>query len=590
MLRIITLIWIVFSVNAQAQDYVRSHAIAMHGAPQYSADFEHFAYVNPNAPKQGDVTFASIGTFDTFNGFVVKGTPAAGVGLVYDSLMTSNSDEPFTYYGLLAQTIDLANDNTWVRFNLHPDAKFQDGMPVTAQDVEFSFNTLLENGTPFYRSYYGGISSIEVESDRSIRFNFENGDNRELPLILGQLLILPKHFWQERDFTKADLTIPMGSGAYTLKSFDAGRSVTYELDPNYWGAKLPVNLGQNNIKTLNYEYYLDSSVALEAFKAGRIDFRLENSSKNWATAYTGPQFEDGRVIREEIANLNPQGMQGYVFNTRKDKFSDIRVREAISLLFDFEWTNDQLFYGAYKRTNSFFAASELASSGLPEGRELKLLEAYQDQLPEQLFTQPFEVNRTSGDGTIRKEMREALRLFKEAGWALDKGKLLNAEGEQFEIEFLIRDKSSERIVLPFTRNLQKVGIKTEVRLVDISQFINRIQSYDFDMMTYVFAQSNSPGNEQREFWGSLVADKPGSRNLIGIKSPVVDALIEELIHSDDREQLVQATRALDRVLLWGHYVVPQFHLNTWRVAYWGKLKRPENSAKYNIELNSWWVE
>ncbi|GAB1624035.1 extracellular solute-binding protein [Agarivorans albus] len=575
---------------AHAEDFVRSHALVMHGEPALAADFSHLPYVNVNAPKQGSVTHEAQGTFDTFNPFIVKGNSAAGVGQIYDTLLTSNDDEAFAQYGLLAESIDLPEDRSWVRFNLRPEARFHDGKPVTAEDVVFTFNLLIEKGAPFYRAYYGSIKEVKAESASSVRFTFADGTNRELPLILGQLPILPKHFWQNHDFSKADLTIPLGSGPYKLGEFDTGRSVSYQLVKDYWAKDLPINRGRHNFAEIKYEYYRDSSVALEAFKSGRIDYRIETSAKDWATAYTGPMFDSGKVHTDTLSNENPQGMQGFVFNTRRDLFKQTDVRKAIGLLFDFEWTNEQLFYGAYKRTNSYFAASELASTGLPEGGELALLEPFKKQLPREVFTKEFTLEKTRGDGNIRPQMREALALLKGAGWSLNKGKLVDANGKQMHIEFLLYQKSFERIVLPYTRNLQKIGISTEVRVVDVSQYVNRVQNFDFDMVVGSFGQSSSPGNEQRDFWGSKAAEHTGSRNIIGVNSPVIDSLIEAVIAAEDRQALIDASRALDRVLLWSYYVVPQWHLNAWRVAYWDKLKRPERNPKYALGLDSWWVE
>ncbi|WP_035480740.1 extracellular solute-binding protein [Aliagarivorans marinus] len=590
MLRLFVWCFSVLLGVAHAQDFTRSHALIMHGEPALAADFAHFDYVNPEAPKQGMVTFDATGTYDTFNPFIVKGNSVAGIGRIYDTLLTSNPDEAFTQYGLLAETIDLAEDYTWVRFNLRPEARFHDGHPLRAEDVVFTFNTLIEEGAPFYRAYYGNVVKVEAESELAVRFTFKDGSNRELPLILGQLPVLPKHYWADKEFNKADLTRPLGSGPYQIDSFDAGRSIRYALVKDYWGKDLAVNVGRNNFAQINYEYYRDSSVALEAFKAGRIDYRLETSAKDWATAYTGPQFDSGEALTVSLENHNPQGMQSFAFNTRRDKFSDIRVRQALGLMFDFEWTNQQLFYGAYSRSESFFAASELAATGLPSEGELALLKPFKAQLPEALFTQPFRLDKTGGDGNLRPQMRQALALLKEAGWSLQQGKLVDDKGEQFKIEFLLFQKNFERIVLPYTRNLQRIGIASEVRLVDVSQYINRVQSFDFDMMVASFPQSSSPGNEQREFWGSKAADQVGSRNVIGIKSEVIDSLVETLIHAPDRQALIDASRALDRVLLWSYYVVPQWHLSAWRVAHWNKLQRPERNPQYDIGLDSWWVE
>jgi microcin C transport system substrate-binding protein len=578
------------SVAAPQNDFSRSHGLAMHGNPALAADFAYFPYVNPNAPKQGAIRYDARGTFDSFNIFIVKGTPAVGIGRIYDTLMVTNPDEPFSRYGLLAESVDLAVDRSWVRFNLNSKARFHDGQPVTADDVVFTFNLLMGQGAPFYRAYYDGVLSVEAQSRLSVVFHFDRSDNQELALILSELPVLPKHFWRKHTFNRADLTIPLGSGPYQLVEFEAGRSVTYRLSPDYWAKDLPVAIGRDNIEQVTYEYYRDSSVALEAFKSGRVDFRLENNSKVWASAYQGPMFDQGKIIREALLDLTPQGMQGFVFNLRRDKFKDIRVRQALALMFDFEWTNTNLFYSAYTRTQSYFDASELAAKGLPSGAELRYLEPFRKQLPPELFTQAFDVPKTDGSGNMRPQMRRALSLLKPAGWVLKEGRLVNAKGEPFQIEFLVFQSSFERVILPFIKNLERIGIRSELRLVDISQYINRTQRFDFDMVTQSFGQSASPGNEQRNLWGSEAADRHGSANLIGIKDPVIDSLIESVIHASSRDELVSAVRALDRVLLWGHYVVPQWYINQWRVAYWHYLKRPERTPKYDIGLDAWWIE
>ncbi|WP_432463549.1 extracellular solute-binding protein [Agarivorans sp. QJM3NY_33] len=590
MTRLLSALCILLIGFAHAEEFSRSHALVMHGEPALAADFSHLPYVNSDAPKQGRITYDALGTFDTFNPFIVKGNPAAGIGQIYDTLMASNDDEAFSRYGLLAETVDLPADRSWVRFNLRPQARFHDGHPVTAEDVVFTFHLLMEKGAPHYRAYYASVKDVVAESPLSVKFSFVDGNNRELPLILGELPVLPKHYWQQHDFSKADLTPPLGSGPYQLDKFDIGRAVSYRLVDDYWGKDLAINRGRHNIQTIAYEYYRDSSVALEAFKSGRIDFRLETSAKDWATAYNGPLFAEGKIHTDNLRNENPQGMQGFVFNTRRSVFSQRGVRKAIGLLFDFEWTNEQLFYGAYTRTESYFAASELAATGLPKGGELALLTPFKAQLPPEVFNQPFQLERTRGDGNIRPQMREALALLKKAGWTLSKGKLVDVHGKQMHIEILIYQKNFERIVLPYTRNLQKIGISTEVRVVDVSQYINRVQKFDFDMIVGSFGQSSSPGNEQRGYWGSAAADHFGSRNYIGVKSSVIDELVGAVIAADSRAALVDATRALDRVLLWSYYVVPQWHLNTWRIAYWDKLKRPTRNPKFSPGLDTWWVE
>jgi len=569
---------------------VPSHGIAMHGDLKYPADFTHFDYANPDAPKGGSVTRSALGTFDSFNSFIVKGTEADGLGLIYDSLTTQAQDEPFSEYGLLAKAILLPEDRRWIEFELHPEARFSDGVAVTAADVVYTFTLLREQGSPFYKAYYAGISKVEALNEHRVRFEFGSDDNRELPLIVGQVPILPKHYWEGRDFTAPSLDIPVGSGPYTIEKFDPGRSLTYRRNPDYWGAGLAVNRGLYNFDRITYDYYRDGTVALEAFKAGQYDFREENSAKSWATAYTGTPFDDGRIIKKTLPHQNPTGMQAFVMNTRRPLFSDARVREALAYAFDFEWTNKNLFYGAYTRSHSFFSNSEMAATELPTAAELKILEPIRDQVPPQVFSTVYRAPTSNGDGQIRDQLRRALRLLREAGWRLDDGVLKNAQGETFSFEILLVQKEFERIVAPFIRNLERMGINASIRIVDISQYINRIRQFDFDMIVSGFAESNSPGNEQRDFWHSSMADQPGSRNLIGIKNPAVDYLVEQIIQAPDRAQLVLRTRALDRVLQWNHYVIPQFHISAYRVAYWDKFGMPEQRPKYGLGFETWWIK
>lgn len=566
------------------------HAVAMHGEPLYPESFKAFNYVNPDAPKQGILRRASIGTFDTFNGFIVKGVTADGTGYLFDRLMQPSSDEAFTMYGLVAQYIEMPDDRSWVRFHLNPKAHFSDGSKITARDVVFTFNTLVEKGAPQFKAQYKDVVRAVAEADDKVMFTFKNHKNKELPLILGTLPVFSAKYWEGKDFAKADLAVPLGSGPYKVKSFDAGRSITYERDENYWAKNLPVNKGRYNFKTLIFDYYKDGSIAFEAFKAGDVDFRAENISKQWATGYTGSQFSSGRVIKEEIPHQNPQGMQAFWFNLRRDKFKDPRVRQALGMVFDFEWTNNTLFYGAYTRTESFFSNSELASSGIPGGDELALLNQYRDKLPAALFTQPFTLAKTKGNGRIRPQQREALRLLKAAGWNLKAGKLLNAKGEQLKIEFLVYSPSFERVIQPFRKNLQRIGVASEIRIVDVSQYINRLNNFDFDIYTLPLGQSLSPGNEQLSMWGSEFANIPGTGNRIGLQDPVVDDLVMEVINAKDRQSLITSVKALDRVLLWKNLVIPQWHISSYRVAYWRKLVRPTTLPKYSLAIDSWWQQ
>jgi microcin C transport system substrate-binding protein len=574
----------------RAQDVAPSHGVAMHGDLKYGPEFEHFDYVNPNAPKGGTVTFAAIGTFDTLNPFIIKGTTADGLGFLFETLTVQSEDEPFSEYGLLAESIEMPEDRSWVAFTLRPEARWQDGNPVTVEDVIFSFETLKEKGLPFYRAYYKNVIKAEPAGERRVKFTFEETTNRELPLILGQLPILPKHYYENVEFDKTTLQPPLGSGPYKIKSLEPGRRIVYERVKDYWGADLPVSRGFYNFDEIRYEYYRDANVALEAFKAGGYDIRVENTSKFWATAYTGPMFDAGWIMKEEIPHELGTGMQGFVFNTRRALFQDPRVRQALGYAFDFAWTNRTVMYGQYDRTESYFSNTELAAEGLPSEAELELLEAFRDQLPKEVFTEVYQAPSTAGDGGIRQNLRTALRLLREAGWSVEGGKLVNAQGQPFRFEILLNGPSFERHTLPFIKNLERLGIEATVRAIDPAQYQNRLNEFDFDMVVGTFGQSLSPGNEQREYWSSEAADIPGSRNVIGIKDPVVDRLIDKIIEAPTRADLVTATRALDRVLLWGHYVIPHWHSRTFRVAYWNKFDRPETTPPYGLPLFSWWVD
>jgi len=567
-----------------------SHALTLHGKAKYPADFTHLDYVNPQAPKGGSLSQAAQGTFDSFNPFIVQGTAAAGLGNIYDSLTYHTADEPFTEYGLLASCMQLDPAGHWIEFRLRPEARFHDGKPVTAEDVAFTFKLLREQGRPFYRAYYADITGIKVLSPQRVRFELASHQNRELPLIIGQVPILPKHYWQNRDFKQPSLDKPLGSGPYKIAEVDSGRRIVYQKVANYWGENLPINIGRNNIDQLIYDYYRDATVALEAFKAGRLDFRLENIARNWATGYEGPALSSGDLILESISHKNSAGMQGFFFNTRREVFKDPKVRLALTQMFDFEWSNQQLFHGAYTRTLSYFSNSELASSGLPKGKELELLKPFSDQLPDEVFHKEYRLPVTDGSGNIRHQTRKALGLLREAGWKIDGRRLVNDAGEQLRFEILLHDTSFERVVLPWRQNLERIGVRMDVRVVDVTQYLNRLRSFDYDMVISSIGQSLSPGNEQREYFHSEFAHSPNGRNISGIENPVVDALIEQLINAKDRDALITATRALDRVLLWGHYVIPHFHLNEYRVARYKKVKIPEVRPDYGLPTDTWWIE
>ena len=568
-----------------------SHGLSLFGELKYGPDFSNFEYANPNAPKGGSVRYSAIGTYDNLNPYIVKGLAAANIGLTFSSLMYPSQDEPGSEYGLVAESVELADDKLSVLYTLRREARFHDGSPMTPADVVWTFETLRDKGNPMYRSYYGDVTKVETEGDRGVRFRFKSAENRELPQILGQMPVLSKKYWADKDFAKTTLEPPLGSGPYKVESVDAGRSITYRRVPDYWGANLPVNKGRFNVDTIRYDYYRDGTIALEAFKAGQYDVRNENSSKSWATGYDSPALRDGLIKKESIKNQLPSGMQGFGFNLRRPLFQDSRVRQALGYGFDFDWSNKNLFYGLYKRTRSYFDNSELAATGVPDSDELKILEPYRGKVPDEVFTKEYNPPKYDGSGNIRDGLRDAIKLLKEAGWSFKNEKLINDKsGQPFEFEILLSDPQMERIVLPFAKNLERMGITARVRTVDTAQYEKRMETFDYDMTVVVFGQSLSPGNEQREYWGSAGVDVPGSRNLLGIKNPAVDELIEKLIQAPDRASLIAHTHALDRVLQYGYYVIPNFHSGQYFVAYWDKFRRPPVSPKYGLGLDTWWVD
>jgi microcin C transport system substrate-binding protein len=577
--------------SLMADAVLSDHAMTMfdNEIPKYTTTFPYFDYVNPTAPKGGTLRLAVDGTYDSFNSFIPKGN-AASTGSV-ETLLVNSADEPFTAYGLVAKTMEWPADRSWVIFNLRPEARWHDGTPVTADDVVWSFETLVEKGMPFYRYYYSAIDSAEALNTHRVRFNFKESGNQELPLITGQLPVLPKHYWASRDFSATTLDPPLGSGPYRIQKFEAGRYIVQERVTDYWGANLPVRRGMNNFDIIRTEYFRDATPIRLALKAGDIDFRLENQSKAWADDYNVAVVDKGLLNKEMVPHRQPTGMQAFVMNTRRTLFQDPRVRQALGYAFDFEWSNRTLFNGQYTRTTSYFSNSELASSGLPEGSELALLEHYRGRIPDTVFNQAFKIPVTDGSGRPRENLRKATALLKSAGWSVRDLKLINeATGVPFRFEVLLSSKAFERIVLPYTQNLKLLGIEAKIRLVDRTQYMERYRQKDFDMLVAVWGQSETPGNEQREYWGSDAADSIGSRNLAGIKDPVVDELIELLVKSDSREQLNVRTRALDRVLLWGHYVVPHWHIRADRVLYWDKFSRPATPVRSGVMRSRWWYD
>ena len=578
------------SASLAADDSPTVHGLSLFGKLKYGPQFNHFDYVNVDAPKGGTLRLSAIGGFDSLNPFILKGKPAQGAGLIYDTLLKSSLDEPSSEYGLLAETVAYPPDFSWVIFNLRPEARWHDGKPVTPEDVIFTFNALTEKGAPHYRYYYANVVKAEKVGPHAVRFEFDAPGNRELPLIMGQLPVLPEHYWRDRDFAASTLEPPLGSGPYRIGKVEAGRYMTVERVADYWGNTLPVNIGANNFDEIRFDYYRDDTVALEAFKAGNFDVRIESSAKNWATAYDFAAAREGKVKRAELTTKNAEPMQAFVLNSRRDKFADPKVRLAFNHAFDFEWANKNLFYDQYSRTKSYFQNSELAASGLPEGDELALLEPFRDQLPPELFTTPYQPPKTDGSGTNRSGLRKARQLLADAGWQVQDGALTHqASGTKMLVEFLLVQPTFERVVAPYIQNLERLGIKASIRLVDLAQYQNRVDNFDYDIIIGSWRNSLSPGNEQREYWGSAAADRNGSRNLAGVKSPVVDAMIDKVIFAKDRQALITASRALDRVLLWGHYVVPQWYTPVSRIAYWQGIHFPDPAPDYSIGFPElWW--
>lgn len=591
--------WIPPSFAATEPKMLVAHAIAMHGTPKYPANFTHLDYANPNAVKGGRIRLAAVnpGGFDSLNPWIAKGVPAVGITSLYDSLVEGTLDEPFSVYGLLAEKMEWPEDRSAITFYLRPEARFHDGKPVTADDIVYTFTLLTTKGSPRWKFFYRDVKNVAALDPRRVKFTFTNGNNRELALIVGQMPILPKHYWEKHDFGAANLDVPLGSGPYRVKSVQQGRGIVYERVADYWGKDMPLNRGRYNFAEIEYAYYRDDTVALEALKAGEYDQRVESSAKNWATAYNTPAVQQQMLRRNAFETRMPAGMQGFFFNTRREPFKDRKVREAINYAFDFEWANKNLMYGAYTRTDSYFENSDLASSGLPTGDELALLTPFRPQLPPEVFSKPFSLTKSvlpksDAGGNLRNSLREATRLFAEAGWPVRNGKLVNAKtGQPMSFEILVDNPLFMPHTQSFVQNLKRLGIDARIRLLaDGQQYENRLRSFDYDMVIGRAGQSNSPGNEQRDYWSSLAAKTNDSSNYPGVQDPVVDALIEKVITARSREDLINATRALDRVLLWGWYVVPHWHLNKARVAWWDRFGMPAVSPDTGPGIDYWWFD
>ncbi len=570
------------------------HALAVFGEPRYGPGFEHFDYVNPDAPQGGTMRRGRAGSFDTVNPFTLKGEAPYGAELPFATLMTRSADEPYTVYAYLAKSITVPDNRAWAEFTLRKDARFHDGEPVTAADVAFSLRTLKAKGKPYYRQNYRDVKKVEALDGHTVRFTFADDHNRELPLVVAEMPVLPEHAFKDRAFKTTTLEPIPGAGPYRISDLSQGRYIVYDKVADWWGDDLPVTRGRFNVGTLRWAFFRDSTVTLEAFKAHEFDVRRENQAKKWATAYDTAAVEEGRLIKAKIPHERPSGMQGFVFNVRRPIFQDRTVRRALAYAFNFQWTNQKLFYGQYTRTESYFANSALAATGLPEGRELEILKPYKDALPPEVFNKVYDPPEGRASGHDRKNLRKALELLREAGYEVRDGTLVNREtGAPFSFNILLNAASAgawERITLPFTKNLKRLGIDATIRTVEASTYKKRRDNFDFDMVAAIFPQPEVPGNEQRGYWHSAAAATKGSRNIIGVQSDVVDALVERVISAGSREELVAACRALDRVLLWGHYVIPQWHLTYDRVAYWNRLGRPAEAPAKGVRIMNWWVK
>lgn len=584
-----------FSVSAEeadTQQVYHLHALAMHGAPKYGPDFKHLDYANPDAPKGGALKRAVTGSFDSLNKHIVTGSNTSdGLELIEDKLMQRVWDEPFTLYGLVAESIDIPEDRSWITFHINPEARFHDGERMDAQDLVFSYEMYREHGHPVRRRVYGFVDKVTVIDDQTVRFDFGEGHDAETALILAMMPVLPSHYWTEESFQKTTLAPPLGSGPYRIAKVDPGREIVYERVKDYWAKDHPVNVGHYNFDTITYSYYRDDNVALEAFKAGEYDLRREGDAAKWHTGYDFPDIDSGDVLREELAHGRPEYVRSLIFNTRRAPFNDRKVREALQYALDFEWMNTHLFHGAFRRIDSFFPNSSLAATGAPEGEERRILEEHIADLPEDVLGKPWTPPKTDGSGPpgMRQNLRTASALLKEAGWIVKDSKRVNAEtGRPFSFEILLGDPNDEKIAMQFARALQRLGIDATIRTVDSAQFTGRLDSFEYDMTVFRWVNSLSPGNEQVNYWGSAAAERHGSRNYPGVSSPAIDAIAESIARAPGRDALVARARALDRALQWGFYTIPLYYLGHDLVAYRARLGRPDTTPLYGMVVETWW--
>lgn len=570
-------------------EVISTTSLALHGEPKYPSGFKHFDYVNPDAPQGGTLRLSTIGTYDNFHRYAQRGVSAAASTSMYDTLMTGSDDEFDVLYPLIAEKVEYPDDFSWVIFHINRNARHQDGRPITSEDVVFSFNTFFENGVPQFKQYFSAVTKVEALDRYRVRYTISEG-SMELIMALAGNTVLPKHYWEGRDFTEPSTEVPVGSGPYTISDYNIGQYVVYERLEDYWGRDLPVNRGRMNFDFIRYDYYRDQNVAFEAFKAGEYDLHQENISKNWATLYNGPNFDAGYIIKEEIPHDIPQNTQAFVFNIQRPMFSDRRVRMALNYALDFEWMNDNLFYGQYTRTRSYFQNTKYEATGLPGREERRILEPIRGQIPAEVFTEEYQPPVTDGSGNIRPQIRQALRLLKEAGWEIRDRRLVNTRtGEPMEFELLLYSPSMERAAIPIQKNLERMGITMNIRVVDTTQFINRLRERDFDMISSSYSANYYPSSNLKIVWRSDFIDS--TYNTAGVQDPAVDYLIDGIMENqDDEDALLHWGRALDRVLTWNHYIIPEWHISSFRVAYWDKFGRPATRPKYALGIDTWWID
>ena len=571
-----------------------AHGISIDGKLKYPPDFKQFDYTSDQAQKGGALVLHDLGSFDKMNPYTLKGSPPSGLdNLVFETLAAASLDEPFASYGLIAKDIELADDRLSVTYTIDENARFSDGTPITPEDVQFSLNIMKsEAAHPFYQAYLQDIKGSEILDNNRVRFDFARV-NRELHLIASQVPIFSKKFYSKHPFDDPSMVPPIGSGPYVIDSVNPGKSITYKRNPDYWAINHPTRKGMFNFDTITFKYFRDQIVSVEAFKANEFDFMYINIAKQWARDLVGPKFDSKQIMKEYLPHRNNQGMQGFVFNLRNPLFQDRRVRAALGMAFDFEWANNKLFFNEYTRSASYFSNSDLAAKNLPEGLELEYLSPFKDQLPPEVFTQQLTPFSTGPLNTLRDNLRNAKKILAEAGWTVQDGRLINKEGNSFDFEILLVSPSFERVMAGYVNNLKKLGVNASYRTIDPALYIDRLNRFDFDMTVHVFGQSQSPGNEQRDYWHSSSADRNGSRNLIGIKDPIVDQLVEKIIYAETQEELAASCKALDRVLWYGYYVVPNWYVARHRVSYWNKFKRPETLPLYynpNQALMTWWMK